>query len=152
MDVMGGTAVSMVVGGITSDAAGGSFMDGALSAMAVHLWNDGLSWVIGKGVGYESKNTLSHREMNSSGRRIITAGIVGGTSGTVGGCTAGLPAAGIGCLPGAIAGGIVGSSVGLLNATAIEMSGWGQVIEDSIGIGLATTQGYVEYKYKKMRN
>jgi len=40
MDVMGGTAVSMVVGGITSDAAGGSFMDGALSAMAVHLWND----------------------------------------------------------------------------------------------------------------
>jgi RHS repeat-associated protein len=40
MDVMGGTAVSMVVGGITSDAAGGSFMDGALSAMAVHLWNE----------------------------------------------------------------------------------------------------------------
>jgi hypothetical protein len=40
MDVMGGTAVSMVIGGITSDAAGGSFMDGALSAMAVHLWND----------------------------------------------------------------------------------------------------------------
>jgi hypothetical protein len=40
MDVMGGTAVSMVIGGITSDAAGGSFMDGALSAMAVHLWNE----------------------------------------------------------------------------------------------------------------
>ena len=48
-DLFGRTAVAMMFGGLASEASGGSFEDGAMSALFVHLFNDAAypkcSWV-----------------------------------------------------------------------------------------------------------
>ena len=68
--------------------------------------------------------------IDSSGRRIITAGLGGAAAGLYVGASIGIPGITT-VVPSAIAGTFIGFAGGLLNQTIIESLGIGQQIEDA---------------------
>jgi hypothetical protein len=72
--------------------------------------------------GYHGTNPSGHEEHNqgNAGRRIVTQGFFGAGRGAVTGAIVGTPVLGVGALPSAIAGGMIGLSLGLLQGAVCE--------------------------------
>ena len=68
--------------------------------------------------------------LDGAGRRIVTQGLIGAGRGAVTGAIVGTPVLGVGAGPSALAGGIVGFSLGLLQGVIFEALGWGEAIEN----------------------
>lgn len=78
----------------------------------------------------ENADKQDNQESDSAGGRIITQGLVGAGRGAITGALAGTPALGIGAAPSALAGGIIGFSVGLLQGAVCEAFGCQEKLEN----------------------
>jgi RHS repeat-associated protein len=140
----GGTAATAMVSGTVSSATGGKFANGAMTGAFIHMYN-GWGSVAGFGAKQGSKEVLN---MDDSGKRIAISGIGGMVAGGVKGAIYGSAVPGFGTVAGGVSGAISGLGVGLSVGTGLEISGWGQAIEETTQTITGTVQGYFRHVTK----
>lgn len=142
---LGSAALGATTGNVTDVVS-----SGVAGTTAVE--ENGATSLVGGKIVSSQVNKQLDGNIDDSGRRII-AGTAGGmVSGAITGCAAGSVAGGIGCIPGALIGGIYGIGGGFVTSGLLEASGLGQPIEDWTKTGIEngkilinTGIGYVEY-------